>query len=339
MVLLCIDALNAKTIKNKNRQKVGTNMMSEFILEQTAVQPRQDIYPSRSGQKAGSIERQDPVVYASTAQIPPIDQTLINTYNQQGFVVLEGVFTTEEVDRFQQELDRLRTDPQMRQCAEVVTEPGSDDVRSIFRVHAISPLFRALTADERLAGLARYILNDEVYIHQSRLNYKPGFRGKEFYWHSDFETWHVEDGMPRMRALSMSISLTENFACNGPLMLIPGSHKRYVMCEGQTPENHYLVSLKKQEYGVPSEACLTTLAAQGGIVSAIGEPGSVIVFDCNVMHGSNGNITPLPRSNIFFVYNALSNQVVNPFGTRAPRPEHLCTRETVVPVEKSVAGT
>src|SRR3546814_10756649 len=44
----------------------------------------------------------------------------------------------------------------------------------------------------------------------SRLNYKPGFKGKEFYWHSDFETWHVEDGMPQMRALSMSILLAEN---------------------------------------------------------------------------------------------------------------------------------
>src|SRR3546814_3200003 len=58
---------------------------------------------------------------------------------------------------------------------------------------------RRLAADERLAGVARFLLDDTVYIHQSRLNYKPGFQGKEFYWHSDFETWHVEDGMPRMR--------------------------------------------------------------------------------------------------------------------------------------------
>lgn len=62
----------------------------------------------------------------------------------------------------------------------------------------------------RLLDIAQFLLDDEVYIHQSRLNYKPGFRGKEFYWHSDFETWHVEDGMPRLRALSISITLTEN---------------------------------------------------------------------------------------------------------------------------------
>src|SRR3546814_10424765 len=80
-----------------------------------------------------------------------------------------------------------------------------------------------------------------------------GFKGREFYWHSDFETWHVEDGMPRMRALSMSVLLAENTPHNGPLMVIPGSHRTYLTCLGETPDDHYLSSLKKQEYGVPDE--------------------------------------------------------------------------------------
>src|SRR3546814_3582850 len=104
-----------------------------------------------------------------------------------------------------------------------------------------------LAADDRLAGVARFLLGDDVYVHQSRLNYKPGFVGKEFYWHSDFETWHVEDGMPQMRALSMSILLAPNTVLNGPLMIIPGSHRKYLTCVGETPEDHYRSSLKKQE--------------------------------------------------------------------------------------------
>ncbi|MFB2351798.1 phytanoyl-CoA dioxygenase family protein, partial [Priestia megaterium] len=77
-------------------------------------------------------------------------------------------------------------------------------------------LLGRLAADERLVAIANHILGDEVYLHQTRLNYKPGFDGKEFYWHSDFETWHTEDGMPRMRAISMSVQLVDNFAFNGP---------------------------------------------------------------------------------------------------------------------------
>jgi ectoine hydroxylase len=313
--------------------------MSGLLLEQkvqaqqTANSPAAsevDLYLSRNGQDGKLIERQDPIVYASKEQRPPVQPALINTYNEQGFVVLEDVFSPDEVSAFQQELERLKADQKILQSGEVITEPNSNDLRSIFRVHESSPIFKALAADKRLANLARYLLNDEVYIHQSRLNYKPGFNGKEFYWHSDFETWHVEDGMPRMRALSMSITLTENFDYNGPLMLIPGSHKQYVVCEGETPKDHYLASLKKQEYGVPSQDCLTTLANQGGIVMATGKPGSVIVFDCNTMHGSNCNISPFPRSNIFLVYNALSNKVGNPFCAQEPRPEHICTREKIM---------
>src|SRR3546814_4459192 len=105
---------------------------------------------------------------------------------------------------------------------------------------------------------------------------------------SDFETWHVEDGMPRMRALSMSVLLAENTSNNGPLMVIPRSHRVFLSCVGETPDNHYKISLKKQEYGVPDEDSLAELAHAHGIVAPIGKPGTVILFDCNLMHGSNG---------------------------------------------------
>lgn len=290
-----------------------------------------DFYPSRQGPER-CMERQDPTVYAPRDKVAPVSEKQIQHYAEKGFMVLEGLFSGAEVQAFRQELERLQADGAVKASGETITEPESGDVRSIFRVHESSQVFSTLAADNRLAELARYILNDEVYIHQSRLNYKPGFRGKEFYWHSDFETWHVEDGMPRMRALSMSITLTENFEHNGPLMLIPGSHRQYAACAGETPDNHYRASLKKQEYGVPSDAQLAGMVKAGGIEVAKCKPGSVIVFDCNTMHGSNGNITPEPRSNVFFVYNAISNQVVSPFCNQPPRPEYICSREQISPL-------
>lgn len=291
-----------------------------------------DLYPSRNGKTARLVKRQDPVVYSTNDTDSPLERSYAKQFEQQGFIKLDNVFSMDEVNELLQESARLRSDKNIKQSGETITEPDGNEVRSVFRVHEHSQLIQKISQDERLAGIARYLLDDEIYIHQSRLNYKPGFRGKEFYWHSDFETWHVEDGMPRMRALSMSITLTENLQYNGPLMLIPGSHKQYVVCEGATPENHHLKSLKKQEYGVPPDRCLETLVDKGGVVAATGKPGSVIVFDCNVMHGSNGNITPYPRSNIFFVYNALSNKVVKPFSVQPPRPEHLCTRHKINPI-------
>ena len=163
----------------------------------------EDIYPSRTSPQATVTPRKDPVVYANDFANAPIKAELVEQYQQQGFLILEGVFSETEVCEFQQELGRLCQHESIKTKAEAFTEKDSADVRSIFRVHELSPVFERLSRDPRTLALARYLLADDVYIHQSRLNYKPGFRGKEFYWHSDFETWHVEDGMPRMRALSI----------------------------------------------------------------------------------------------------------------------------------------
>jgi ectoine hydroxylase len=51
------------------------------------------------------------------------------------------------------------------------------------------------------------------------------------------------------------------------------------------------------------------------------------------MHGSNSNITPYPRRNVFFVYNSVENRLLDPFCGLAPRPEHIATRRTVEPLE------
>ncbi len=288
-----------------------------------------DLYPSRCEDTPRVVERTDPVAYASWRPGAPLTQDQIAHYEREGYLVLRDVFSPSEVHALQSAATALLADPSGLEKETLITEPGSDRVRSVFMVDRQSLVMGRLAADERLAGIARFLLSDDVYVHQSRLNYKPGFVGKEFYWHSDFETWHVEDGMPRMRALSMSVLLEPNSALNGPLMIIPGSHRKYLTCVGETPENHYKSSLKKQEYGVPDQANLTALVDTHGIAAPTGEAGTVVIFDCNAMHGSNGNITPHPRANAFIVYNAVSNALQAPFGPKAPRPEFIASRQAV----------
>lgn len=59
-----------------------------------------------------------------------------------------------------------------------------------------------------------------------------------------------------MRALRVSIFLTESHEFDGPLMVIPGSHETSIRCAGETPENRYEQSLRKQKYGGPTQAAL-----------------------------------------------------------------------------------
>jgi ectoine hydroxylase len=285
-----------------------------------------DIYPSRHASQANVIARQEPVFYGDWHPSAPLTQAQTTQFDRDGYLLLEQVFTEEEVVCFQLEAQRVLERAESLRQETLIRELASHEIRSVFEIHKQSALMRGLASDQRLAGLAAFLLNDQVYIHQSRLNYKPAFAGKEFYWHSDFETWHAEDGMPRMRALSMSVLLTENTPYNGSLMLLPGSHRRFLGCVGETPDNHYQLSLKKQEFGVPDNDNLGNMVNAFGIVSPVGKPGSVLIFDCNIMHGSNSNITPTPRSNAFFVYNALSNSLHAPYGAKSPRPDFIANR-------------
>ncbi|MCM3634708.1 ectoine hydroxylase [Paenibacillus camelliae] len=285
-----------------------------------------DVYPTRKSSEPALLERKDPVVYQSTLNQSEIGTDELSFYEQNGYLFLESFFQEEEVEEFKQETKRLLTESRGADRPEVILEPEGEEVRSVFAVHKDDVFFQKLANSPRLIAIVKQILGSDVYIHQSRINFKPGFTGKEFYWHSDFETWHAEDGMPRMRALSCSIALEDNNVYNGALMIIPGSHKWFVSCVGETPEDHFKDSLRRQEYGVPDQESLTKLVQQGGINMPTGKAGSVLLFDCNVMHGSSANISPYPRSNAFFVYNSVENKLEDPFASQKPRPDYIATR-------------
>ena len=282
-----------------------------------------DPYPSRTGGTSGVLPRQDPVIRGDSG---PLDPAAAAGYARDGFALIEDLVTGPALAELAARMDALWREAESEDRPEVIREPGTNTVRSVFAVHESEPLVARLIEDPRIQGIARQILGSDAYVHQSRVNFKPGFDGKEFAWHSDFETWHVEDGMPRMRAFSLSLALVDSGPHNGPLMLMPGSHQEFVVCAGHTPERHYEKSLRRQEYGVPDRAILTGFANRNGIAAPFCRAGSGVIFDCNTMHGSNGNITPFPRHNLFIVFNSTENRLVTPFGGQAPRPRHIATR-------------
>jgi ectoine hydroxylase len=290
----------------------------------TLADNRIDRYPTRTPAPETMLDRLDPTVWgrseSDTAE-------LLASFESDGYAILDELLTTAEVADFSTEIDRLASDPELRLDERVIIEKKSNRVRSIFEVHRISPMVADLVRDPRVIELARHVLGSDVYIHQSRVNYMPGFEGAGFYWHSDFETWHAEDGMPTPRAVSLSIALTDNYPFNGSLMVMPGSHRTFVPCQGSTPADHYRESLQEQQIGVPSHEHISVLAEKHGIEQFTGARGSALLFDSNIMHGSSNNITPFPRSNIFLVFNSVENTLVAPYSAPEQRPTYIAARD------------
>ncbi|MFD4367176.1 ectoine hydroxylase [Rhodococcus sp. NPDC058521] len=292
-----------------------------------------DHYPTRDRNECTVSQRHDPVTwFESNRDTPtkgPLSPREIADYDSRGFHSSEALVPTRDVFDLKDEMTRLAQDRRLVGDGRVVRENGDGEVRSVFDVHLLSSVVDEIVRRPEVVGIARQILGSDVYVHQSRLNFKPGFSGGPFYWHSDFETWHAEDGMPTPRAMSISIALTENYGYNGGLMIMPGSHKDFVSCSGRTPDNYYKESLVSTAppTGSPDERMLSRMANEYGIEVMTGHAGSATVFDSNCMHGSNGNITPFARSNLFVVFNSVENTPTDPFSAPSPRPRYLGSRD------------
>ena len=108
-------------------------------------------------------------------------------------------------------------------------EKGSDAVRTNFAAHLYSEPFAKLARHPRMVEPVQQLFGEDVYMHQFKINGKMAFEGDVWQWHQDYGTWLNDDLMPTERAMNVAIFLDDVNEFNGPLMFIPGSHKKGVM--------------------------------------------------------------------------------------------------------------
>lgn len=304
-------------------------------------------------------------------------------FGLHGFLVLQSAFKADEVEAVAASAQRLhdfyaslpleQLDAAMDMAVVTEAHTGGADgmqeqhpIKTIFRPHvgdaphlrAEGPLLQRVCHDARLVNVARQLLGEDVYVHQSRINFQGGATtdnpagGGGFLWHQDFEVWHSEDGMPRPRALSMALLLDHNHATNGALMVVPGSHSTLLQPfvpdqDPHSPRYHAKGANAPLRGGPQLDFTLFGKAVAdstdaAGIVQLTGRPGDVVVFDSMLLHGSHTNITPWKRRNVFVAFNACSNVVGSPYAGTPARPAQFAERDPArvgVPISPEGEGT
>lgn len=283
-----------------------------------------DLYPSRIGGEEQILSRQDPVLYAPNRQQGPLRAQELQQFEQEGWLMLPE-YLPEWVRPLNRDIPRLKEALQEQEV--LITEPDSGELRSIFEPHKHSKIVRRFFEHPKIVAIVEQLLGSPTYLMQSRINVKPAYHGRSFAWHSDFETWHVEDGLPRMRTLTAWIMLNDNEVYNGPLYVIPGSHKLFISCAGTTQTDNHKQSLKEQKSGVPQRHTMEQILQKHPIQVITGKAGTVVFHECNLLHGSPDNISHRPRSLLMGVYNSVHNQPGRPFSGLPPRPDFLCHRQ------------
>ena len=238
-----------------------------------------------------------------------LEMSQIQQFDQQGYLFFPGLLDDDEVSLLQQAVPSILD----RQGPEVVREKENPTaVRLAFGAHVYSPPFRALSMLPRVLEPVRQLLKDDVYLHQSRLNPKPGFGGGGAWdWHQDYPPWYLIDGMPEPRCIMASIFIDDCTAVTSPLLVVPGS-QRHGLLDSRLHED-----AKGRGYALHhiDAAVLERLAEESGIEPLIGPAGSVAFVHCNVVHGSATNISPWRRAILYLNYNAVSNACT---GTERP---------------------
>ena len=213
----------------------------------------------------------------------------LKAFDEQGYCFFPNCFSEDEIALLRAEADDI-----LKLDRQEVWREKTGAPRTAFAAHTYNEAFGLLAATRAWSSRLRQLFGEPVYMHQFKVNAKAAFDGDVWQWHQDYGTWARDDGMPEPRAMNIAVFLDEVMPINGPLLLIPKSHKQGVFEAGHDLEttSYPLWTLDKDT--------VTRLAARKptggiGIVAPTGKPGSVLMFHGNLVHASPPNITPYPR--------------------------------------------
>lgn len=220
----------------------------------------------------------------------------LEQYHQQGYAVLEGFLSPEEVSHFR---ETAREDMRQATAADGMMQKGDKQGnKTLLKMwfHADDDVYGLIARDARLVELARQILgDDDIYLYSHKMTMKEPREGGAWEWHQDYGYWYDNKCLaPDM--LSIWIALDPSVKANGCLQILPGSHKlgrlNHVRIEGQTQvdEEYIEAALKRFD-----------------LMYVEMQPGDAVVFDCNMLHRSDANTSDGPRWGYIASYNTSVN--------------------------------
>ncbi|MEZ5245496.1 MAG: phytanoyl-CoA dioxygenase family protein [Acidimicrobiales bacterium] len=166
----------------------------------------------------------------------------------------------------------------------------------IFRVMRTEGVFREFATDTRLLDMLAELIGPDIDCFLSQFIFKqPGALGQP--WHQD--EWYFRMDPPRQ--VGVWLACTDATADNGPLWVVPGSHREAV---------HEDV-VKDPRPG----AGLAYVEIQGADTSGerqmLMNAGDLLVFDCHLRHRSTDNVSDGMRAAMVYHYSPAATTIAH----------------------------
>ncbi|MEM7169672.1 MAG: phytanoyl-CoA dioxygenase family protein [Pseudomonadota bacterium] len=167
--------------------------------------------------------------------------------------------------------------------------PNSPRVRRIKDPHQNHRIFGDLARSDKILDPVAELLGGTARFDHSKLNFKPSGDDAAIEWHQDWAFYpHSNDDL-----LAVGVMIEDCTADNGPLMVIPGSHR------GPVYDHHrggvFVGAMDPQDLGALQETAVELTAPAG----------SISLHHVRTVHGSRANRTPSNRPLLLFSYMAV----------------------------------
>lgn len=235
-----------------------------------------------------------------------------------GYFIVRNAFLKEEMGIIRNVIETSTVlQSRYRQLAE---KPADNAFETIFVWNdtAGDDVFSMLTRSNKILDRLAFFFDDDVYDYHNKVPLKyPGMRG--FPFHQDYSYWYDMGNLyPDMATAFIAVDDAEE--SNGCLRFIKGSHRLGRIdvqgFEGIEPERLDQILTRFEEVSINLNS------------------GDIVIFHCNILHGSHANNSDKSRLGVIGTYNTKHN---SPYKSGSGHPDYAFQSRFYRRIEESDA--
>ena len=225
-------------------------------------------------------------------------QDEIESYHENGYVVARGVFTGEKLERLRRETDTIiahaagLSEHNDIYDLENSHSPSNPRVRRLKEPYRHFEYFDQVARDPDVVNIVAQLLGPDVRLYGGKMNLKSAGYGAPVEWHQDWAFYpHTNDDV-----LATGLLLDDCDELNGPLMVIPKSHR------GPTYDHHangYFCGAM-----APNDPEAKKNLDYSRAVKLTGNAGDLTIHHVRLVHGSAMNKSNRQRRLLLHEYTA-----------------------------------
>ena len=242
----------------------------------------------------------------------------INFYNDQGYLLVEDVISENQhkemlalVDGFFEKSKMIKENDNI---FDLEDGHSSDNPRlkRIKQPHQHSHFFWDIIKESKIEEILKDLLGDNVSLKTSKLNTKAPGGGAAVEWHQDWAFYpHTNDNV-----LALGLMLNDVDIDNGPLMVIPESHKGPVLSHFNNGVFCGAIDPDDSDFDMSKAVTLT------------GKARSMTIHHARTLHGSSPNNSNRDRLVLFYECNSADAWPLVGAGAymKSTNPVQLCNQ-------------